>query len=214
MICVNIIEFNIVGFVRRSTLKHKQRGHHGRFWHRWHESWEIDEDERAHIEAETRTAWRDHFANFLGTPPEEHWLFGGRRFKPWATGRWGSPGRFNPFVADLMSKGGGLLPLFVLHLLAEKQRYGNDIMREIEERTQGHWGPNPGAIYPLLSLMEDGGLITGGWEDPNKRTRRIYRLTDAGKRDLERLKEVMRPKLEEAINILRDLSDELENNEE
>ena len=28
-----------------------------------------------------------------------------------------------------MSKGGGLLPLFVLHLLAEKPRFGNDIMR-------------------------------------------------------------------------------------
>ncbi|MFN2158807.1 MAG: PadR family transcriptional regulator [Anaerolineales bacterium] len=195
-------------------MKHKRHGHHNRFWHRWHEQKYMDEDERAQFKREMRTAWRDHFAEFLGTPPEDHWLFGGRRFKPWATGTWGPPGRFNPFVADLMSKGGGLLPLIVLHLLSEMPRYGNDIMREIEERTQGHWGPNPGAIYPLLTLMEDGGLIAGDWEDPNKRTRRIYRLTDAGKGELVRLKEVMRPKLEEAINILRDLSGELENNEE
>lgn len=191
-------------------MKNKRRGHHKRFWRHWHECWELNEDERAQIEFEARAAWRDHFANFLGTPPEEHWLFGGRRFKPWATGKWGPPGRYNPFIADLMSKGGGLLPLFVLHLLFEKPRYGNDIMREIGERTQGRWGSNPGAIYPLLNLMEEGGLVTGEWEDPHKRTRRIYRLTDAGKRDLERLKEVMRPKLEEAINILRDLFDELE----
>jgi PadR family transcriptional regulator PadR len=214
IIRINIIEFNIVEFYRSDYLKHNRRGDHGRFWRRWYERWERNEHECAQIEFESHAAWRDHFANFLGTPPEEHWLFGGRRFKPWTTGKWGSPGRFNPFVADLMSKGGGLLPLLVLYLLAEKPRYGNDIMREIEERTKGHGGPNPGAIYPLLTLMEDGGLITGYWEDPNKRTRRIYRLTDDGKQDLERLKEVMRPKLEEAINILRDLSDELENNEE
>ena len=160
------------------------------------------------------TLRRDHFAEFLGTPPEKHWLFGGRRFKSWASGRWGPPDRFNPFVADLMSKGGGLLPLFVLHLLAEKPRYGNDIMRAIEERTQGRWGPNPGAIYPLLTLMEDGGLVTGEWQDPDKRTRRIYRLTQAGEQELVRLKEVMRPKLEEAINILRDLNNDLEIGEE
>lgn len=63
--------------------------------------------------------------------------------------------------------------------------------------------------------MEEGGLVTGEWEDPDKRTRRIYQLTEAGKRDLELVKEVMRPKLEEAIKILRDLSDDLKpNNEE
>ena len=194
--------------------KHKRRGHRGHFWHAWHKRREMEDHECAQIEFETHTAWREHFENFLGTSPEKHWLFGGRRFKPWSTGKWGPPGRFNPFVADLMSKGGGLLPLFVLHLLAEKPRYGNDIMHEIEERTEGRWGPNPGAIYPLLTLMEDGGLISGEWEDPDKRTRRIYHLTDEGEHELERLKEVMRPKLEEAINILRDLSDELESNEE
>lgn len=117
---------------------------------------------------------------------------------------------FNPFVADLMSKGGGLLSLLVLHLLSEQPRYGNDIMREIEERTGGHWGSNPGAIYPLLSAMEESGLADGHWEDPDKRTRRIYKLTDNGRKELERLKEIMRPKLEEAIRVMRDISNGLE----
>ena len=94
---------------------------------------------------------------------------------------------FNPFVAIVMSKGGGLLSLYVLHLLAEKPRYGNDIMREIEERTRGRWGANPGAIYPMLTLMEERGLVEGAWEDPQKRTRRIYSLTIAGREELERL---------------------------
>jgi DNA-binding PadR family transcriptional regulator len=109
----------------------------------------------------------------------------------------------------ILSKGGGLLSLYVLHLLSEKPRYGNDIMREIEERTQGRWGSNPGAVYPLLSVMEESGFVNGAWEDPTKRTRRVYSLTPAGRQEMDRLKEVIRPKLEEAISVLRDLLDDL-----
>ena len=80
--------------------------------------------------------------------------------------------------------------------------------------TEGRWGSNPGAIYPLLSLMEEGGLVEGEWEDPDKRTRRIYRLTAQGQQELTRLKEVMRPKLEETIHILRDLLQDITTDEE
>jgi len=121
---------------------------------------------------------------------------------------------FNPFVAELMSKGGGLLSLYVLHLLSEKPRYGNDIMRAIEERTQGRWTSNPGAIYPLLNAMEKSDLVDGEWEDPDKRSRRIYRLTPEGRQEYLRLKEVMRPKLEEAISVLNDLVNDLETDKE
>jgi DNA-binding PadR family transcriptional regulator len=167
------------------------------------------EEEDREVRWNPRRAWRDHVAEFLGIAPEKHWLFRGRRFKPWFSGSWGPPSMFNPFVAVVMSKGGGLLSLYVLHLLEEKPRYGNDIMREIEERTQGRWGSNPGAIYPMLSVMEERGLIVGEWEDPDKRTRRVYQLTPEGHRELARLKEVMRPKLEEAIHVLRTLHEDL-----
>lgn len=179
--------------------------HRGHFWHTWSEAQDEGEDGYH----DPRAAWHAFFANFLGMPPEEHWLFSGRRFKPWASGSWGPPGLFNPFVAEMLSKGGGLLSLYVLHLLAEKPRYGNDIMREIESRTQGQWGSNPGAIYPLLTAMEDSGIVSGQWQDPDKRTRRIYNLTPEGHQELARLKEVMRPKLEEAISVLSDFFDDL-----
>ncbi|MDO8671094.1 MAG: hypothetical protein Q7O66_06640, partial [Dehalococcoidia bacterium] len=45
----------------------------------------------------------------------DHWLFGSRRFQNWAEG----DGDANPFIAAMMSKGGGLLSAYVLHLLAE-----------------------------------------------------------------------------------------------
>src|SRR4051812_27364283 len=68
--------------------------------------------------------WRNFFHEFTGDWPEQHWAFGGRRFHPWHQG----DVSFNPFVANLFSQGGGLLPLIVLHLLREKPRYGNELM--------------------------------------------------------------------------------------
>lgn len=187
------------------------RGHrrHRHFWHEWQDVEQDGEGDQAGMRFDSRRAWRRHFAEFLGVPPEKHWLFGGRRFRSWAMGSSGSPSLFNPFVAMVLSKGGGLLSLYVLHLLAEQPRHGNEIMREIEERTQGRWDSNPGAVYPLLTAMEERGFVQGHWEDPERRTRRTYHITSAGEQELERLKEVMRPKLEEAIETLRRLADDL-----
>jgi DNA-binding PadR family transcriptional regulator len=190
---------------------HKRRG---RFWQRWIDAQRAYEHHEADQAYEPRREWHKHFSAFLGIAPEKHWLFRGRRFKPWFSGSTGPPGLFNPIVAGVLSRGGGLLSLYVLHLLAEQPRFGNDIMKEIEERTEGRWGSNPGAVYPLLSQLEEGDLISGEWQDPEKRTRRIYKLTTLGSRELDRLKEVIRPKLEEAINVLRDLSEDLDGGKE
>lgn len=172
------------------------------------------ERESGKIDIEHRHAWKMHFQAFLGTDPEEHWLFSGRRFKPWFSRKFGPPGRFNPFIAGALSRGGGLLSLYVLHLLSQKPRYGNDIMRQIEKRTHWGWGSNPGAVYPLLNELEEEGMLHGSWEDPDKRTRRVYHITAEGREELLRLKEVMRPKLVEAIGILRELSEDLQDDGE
>jgi DNA-binding PadR family transcriptional regulator len=177
-----------------------QNGRRGRFWQMWSEAQRKPKRDAGSEESVPRTAWQRFFAGFFGVSPENHWLFGGRRFRPWFTGGGTSPGQFNPFVAEVMSKGGGLLSLYVLHLLFEQPRYGNDIMRQIEVRTQGGWGANPGAIYPLLATMEESGLVEGVWQDT---------LTPAGHQELVRLCDVIRPKLLEAINVLQDLHGDL-----
>ncbi|MCA9923449.1 MAG: helix-turn-helix transcriptional regulator, partial [Anaerolineales bacterium] len=88
-------------------------------------------------------------------------------------------------------------------------RYGNEVMDLITERTHGQWVANPGAIYPLMMMLEQHGLIEGEWEDPQKRTVRIYRLTQAGEQEMSRLKAIVRPKLEEAIAVLQELVQDL-----
>lgn len=202
----------------------RHRGRHWRnFWRAWREEWQRRwEEECASTRgagfsghppppppAEIARAWREFFHEFMGTWPEEHWAFRGRRFSPWHQGM----DVFNPFVASLLSKGGGLLALLVLHLLAQRPRYGNEIMDLISQRTGRRWMANPGAIYPLLTVLETQGLIAGEWEDPRKRTVRIYRLTEAGEQELARLKAIIRPKLEEAIEVLQELAADLNGDE-
>ncbi|KAA3660884.1 MAG: PadR family transcriptional regulator, partial [Chloroflexi bacterium] len=72
---------------------------------------------------------------------------------------------------------------------------------------------NPGAIYPVMTMLEKQGFIVGEWEDPYKRTVRIYRLTETGQQEMSRLKAIVRPKLEEAIAVLQDLAKDLNGNE-
>jgi len=154
---------------------------------------------------EVAHAWREFFLGFMGANAENHWAFGGRRFTPWHQGI----DTFNPFLANLLSKGGGLLPLLALHFLSDQPRYGNEIMDLLSEWTRGQWVANPGAIYPLMDELEHHGLIEGKWEDPDKRTTRVYQITERGAQELERIKAVVRPKLQDTIRALELIIDGL-----
>jgi DNA-binding PadR family transcriptional regulator len=67
----------------------------------------------------------------------------------------------------------------ILALLAEQPRNGYQIMRELEQRSQGGWRPSPGAVYPALQQLEDEGLVRveASGAVPNGR---VYQLTPAG----------------------------------
>ncbi|MBC7087300.1 MAG: PadR family transcriptional regulator [Tissierellales bacterium] len=70
--------------------------------------------------------------------------------------------------------------LYILHILSVKKCYGNYIKEEIGRRLKGKWIPSPGLIYPLLNQLEQEGLIVGNWEEPIKRTVKIYTITEYG----------------------------------
>lgn len=70
--------------------------------------------------------------------------------------------------------------LYILHLLNEKEYYGNELKDEISKRVEFKWSPSPGMIYPLLRELESSSYIKGSWDEPNKRSIRRYRLTDSG----------------------------------
>jgi DNA-binding PadR family transcriptional regulator len=54
--------------------------------------------------------------------------------------------------------------------------HGYEMIKEIEERTQGAWTPSAGSIYPTLQMLEEAELIRG--EESNGKRR--FSLTEAG----------------------------------
>ncbi len=93
-----------------------------------------------------------------------------------------------------------VFPLLVLHLITrEEASYGNRLIERIEEITEGSISANPNTIYPLLRSMEAEGLIEGNWELPDRRSRRHYTATAAGKNEYKRLRGEVEPFLDSVI---------------
>src|ERR1700751_2006666 len=69
----------------------------------------------------------------------------------------------------------------VLAVLADRPMHGYEMIKEIEERSEGAWTPSAGSIYPMLQLLEDEGLIRG--EDTDGK--RLFPLTDEGRKEQE-----------------------------
>jgi PadR family transcriptional regulator PadR len=100
----------------------------------------------------------------------------------------------DPFTGGLRRR--EVLPLLVLHLIAQGPSYGNQLMERIAGMTAGVLSVNPNTMYPMLRQLEARGLIRGEWEHPERRTRRYYSLTDEGRAEYERLVEEVRPFLD------------------
>ena len=92
-----------------------------------------------------------------------------------------------------------VFPLLVLHLISREPAYGNRLIEEIEAITDGVISVNPNTIYPLLRDLEGRGLIGGQWEHPDRRTRRFYSITAAGRKEYRRLVAELEPFLDSVI---------------
>jgi PadR family transcriptional regulator, regulatory protein PadR len=103
-------------------------------------------------------------------------------------------GSQDPFVGDLRRR--GLLPLLVLHFLASGPSYGNQLMDRVRAATGGLIAVNPNTMYPLLRSLEQDGFVAGDWEHPERRSRRFYRLTEAGEGERDRLAAELAPRLD------------------
>jgi DNA-binding PadR family transcriptional regulator len=89
-----------------------------------------------------------------------------------------------------------VLPVLVLHLLEERSDHGLALMQRIEALCGGLLAVNTNTVYPLLRRLEERGFVTGEWEHPTKRSRRLYRITPAGRDRLARIKSNMLPYLQ------------------
>lgn len=79
----------------------------------------------------------------------------------------------------------GTLDLLILKALGPGELHGLGVSRRIEQITQGTFVVKPGSLFPALHRMEEAGWLSSFWGDSeNNRRAKFYRLTKAGKAQL------------------------------
>jgi transcriptional regulator len=80
----------------------------------------------------------------------------------------------------------GTLDLLILKSLALEEMHGLGVARRVEQITGGTFQVKPGSLFPSLHRMEEEGWLTSSWgESENNRKAKYYKLTRAGRRQLE-----------------------------
>jgi PadR family transcriptional regulator PadR len=80
----------------------------------------------------------------------------------------------------------GTLDLLVLRALALGPDHGLGIARRVGQITGGAFEVKPGSLFPALHRLEEQGWLAAEWgESENRRRAKFYRLTKAGRKNLE-----------------------------
>ncbi|PAE43629.1 PadR family transcriptional regulator [Bacillus sp. 7884-1] len=75
----------------------------------------------------------------------------------------------------------GFVQVAILHLLNEESMHGYQIMKELEERSNGAYSASAGTVYPALQELLDQNLIELDTESDKK----TYSINENGKKRLE-----------------------------
>ncbi len=65
---------------------------------------------------------------------------------------------------------------------------GYQLIRALEERTDGRWRPSPGAVYPALAQLQDEALV-----EPADGDGKVFALTETGRAEAEKADDRARP---------------------
>ncbi len=90
----------------------------------------------------------------------------------------------------------GFMRIHILHHAGEGPIYGVEIARELGRHG---YRVSYGTLYPVLHSLEKAGLLTSRQVVEGGRRRRVYELTDLGRRTLEELKPKIRELVEEVL---------------
>jgi PadR family transcriptional regulator PadR len=74
----------------------------------------------------------------------------------------------------------------ILMMLTPKEMYGYELMKSLGEFTSGIYEPKSGTLYPALKRLEERGFIASEMRDVEGNRLKYYRITEKGKRRLER----------------------------
>ncbi|NQX44128.1 helix-turn-helix transcriptional regulator [Paenibacillus tritici] len=76
----------------------------------------------------------------------------------------------------------------ILTLLLDKPLYGYELIKELEQRSQGVFSLKEGTLYPILHAMESERWVEAYWMEVDGRKRKYYRLLEEGKHKLQEKK--------------------------
>jgi PadR family transcriptional regulator, regulatory protein PadR len=80
----------------------------------------------------------------------------------------------------------GMLDLMILRILTREPLHGYGISQRIAVLSHGNFQVNPGSLFPSLYRLEQDGKLKAEWRaSENNRNAKYYRLTAAGRRQLE-----------------------------
>src|SRR5436309_11304338 len=79
----------------------------------------------------------------------------------------------------------GAADTLVLSSFRDGEKYGYQVVKELELRSAGFFRLKEGTLYPILHRLETQGLLAARWQTmPNGSERRYYSLTSKGRRAL------------------------------
>jgi transcriptional regulator len=98
----------------------------------------------------------------------------------------------------------GTLDMLVLRTLVREPMHGWGISQRIQLLSRDLLRVNQGSLYPALHRLEDKGWISAEWgTSENNRRAKFYRLTAAGRKQLERETSSWEEFAEAVLHILR-----------
>lgn len=112
----------------------------------------------------------------------------GFNFGPGDFGQWGGNFKVGRMLAS------GDLRLVALYLIEQQPRHGYDLIKAVEEKSEGFYSPSPGIVYPALTFLEEAGYVTSQLEGNKK----LYSITDEGRAHLSE----NRAAIESVLNFL------------
>ncbi|MCW5719597.1 MAG: PadR family transcriptional regulator [Devosia sp.] len=96
-------------------------------------------------------------------------------------GQWGGNFRIGRMLAS------GDVRLVALYLIEQQPRHGYDLIKAVEEQSNGVYSPSPGIVYPALTYLEEAGFVTSSAEGNKK----LYTITDTGRAHLAENREAI-----------------------
>lgn len=81
----------------------------------------------------------------------------------------------------------GSLEMLILALVREADRYGYELVSDLDERSGGELSVSGGTLYPVLYRLEEAGHLETRWEAEGRGSpRKYYAITDEGREELRR----------------------------